>query len=39
MGRQGSMSIGNHCRRRISVSAVVASFLPRRILIRFALRE
>jgi len=38
-GRTGSMSTGNHRRARMSVSDVVASFLPSRVLIRFARRE
>ena len=39
LGLSGSMSIGSQQRRRISASLVVLSFLPSRILIRFARRE
>ncbi|OPY36355.1 MAG: hypothetical protein A4E35_01894 [Methanoregula sp. PtaU1.Bin051] len=39
LGRSGSISTGSQRRCWISASLVVLSFLPRRILIRFARRE
>ncbi len=39
LGRTGSMSTGNHSLRIMSASAVVASFSPNRVSIRFDRRE